>query len=331
MAVTITRSVWVDDDGTGQTGTVINQALHTTLYNEIDTALAKVPQLAGGNTFTGNQTITGLLTLNAQGAHTVNNYAVGPLQVMLRNFAGGGTNSTQVGIGNDASATTLTLTAFATTFTTAGMNVADGATIAAAGSAGLSLGTVAAASMRCYTTNAERLRILATGEVLINTGVNVGAGQLTVVSDQAHSGFIVQNTNPANGMTFAAFLNSTNGIAGVILQTSATTVAFNTSSDARLKDDGGRAEDLSALRAVIVHDFTWKADGVRDRGIFAQDAHALYPRAVSPGTDDMTDNGSLARPWMTDYSKFVPDLIVGWQQHDAEIAELRAMFAAVKG
>jgi hypothetical protein len=34
---------------------------------------------------------------------------------------------------------------------------------------------------------------------------------------------------------------------------------------------------------------------------------------------------------MTDYSKFVPDLIVGWQQHDAEIAELRAMFATVKG
>jgi hypothetical protein len=45
MAVTITRSVWIDDDGTGTTGTVINQALHTTLYNEIDTALAQLAPL----------------------------------------------------------------------------------------------------------------------------------------------------------------------------------------------------------------------------------------------------------------------------------------------
>ena len=58
MAVTITRSVWIDDDGTGTTGTVINQALHTTLYNEIDTALAKVAQLAGGNTFTGKSDVS---------------------------------------------------------------------------------------------------------------------------------------------------------------------------------------------------------------------------------------------------------------------------------
>jgi hypothetical protein len=34
---------------------------------------------------------------------------------------------------------------------------------------------------------------------------------------------------------------------------------------------------------------------------------------------------------MTDYSKFVPDLIVGWQQHDDEIAALRARLATVNG
>jgi hypothetical protein len=85
------------------------------------------------------------------------------------------------------------------------------------------------------------------------------------------------------------------------------------------------------LRAVVVHDFTWKADGVGDRGIFAQDAHAHYPHAIVEGSDDRTASGDLARPWMTDYSKFVPDLIVGWQQHDAAIAELRAALAAAKG
>lgn len=54
MAVTITRTAWVDDDGTGTTGTVINNAAKQEIYDQIDGALAKVPQLVGGNTFTGD-------------------------------------------------------------------------------------------------------------------------------------------------------------------------------------------------------------------------------------------------------------------------------------
>jgi hypothetical protein len=40
--VTIPRTVWIDDDGTGTTGTVLNNAVKTELYNQIDTALAGV-------------------------------------------------------------------------------------------------------------------------------------------------------------------------------------------------------------------------------------------------------------------------------------------------
>lgn len=42
MAVTIVRTPWIDDDGTGTTGTVINNAEKTTLYNQIDAALAQL-------------------------------------------------------------------------------------------------------------------------------------------------------------------------------------------------------------------------------------------------------------------------------------------------
>jgi hypothetical protein len=135
----------------------------------------------------------------------------------------------------------------------------------------------------------------------------------------------------ANNLTYMQFNNTVDGSAGNVVQTGATTVAYNTASDGRLKTDHGRAADLSGLRAVTVHDFTWTADGVADRGIFAQEAHALYPRAIVPGTDERTDSGALAHPWMTDYSKFVPDLIVGWQQHDAALAALRAALATLKG
>lgn len=226
MAVTITRSPWVDDDGSGTTGTVINNAVKTDLYNQIDGALAKVPQLAGSNTFIGNQVISGFLNINTP---------------------------------------------------------------------------------------------TATGRVSI---ADDGAGSFALG---------LQNINPAGGMYYVVFYNAAQALAGSIYQSGDTTVAYNTSSDARLKADAGRATDLSALRGVVVHDFTWKGAGVRDRGIFAQEAYALYPRAVSPGTDETTARGDLVRPWMTDYSKFVSDLIVGWQQHEADLAALRAELATLKG
>jgi Chaperone of endosialidase len=226
MAVTIVRTNWIDDDGSGTVGTVINNAVKTDLYNQIDGALAKVPQLAGGNNLSGDQSIAGFLKINTA-------------------------------------------------------------------------------------TQAARLSIADDGATSFALGL--------------------QNINPAGGMYYVVFYNSAMALAGSIYQSGDTTVAYNTSSDARLKADAGPATDLSALRAVVVHDFTWKGAGVRDRGIFAQEAYALYPRAVSPGTDETTARGDLARPWMTDYSKFVPDLIVGWQQHDAELAELRATLARLLG
>ena len=38
----ITRTAWVDDDGTGTTGTVINNAVKTELYNQIDATVSAV-------------------------------------------------------------------------------------------------------------------------------------------------------------------------------------------------------------------------------------------------------------------------------------------------
>jgi hypothetical protein len=55
MPVTISRTAWTDDDGSGTTGTVINNAVKTELYNQIDTALALVPGLALANNFTAKQ------------------------------------------------------------------------------------------------------------------------------------------------------------------------------------------------------------------------------------------------------------------------------------
>ena len=100
------------------------------------------------------------------------------------------------------------------------------------------------------------------------------------------------------------------------------TTSYNTTSDARLKMNPVFVTDLAGLRGTAVYDFDWRAGG-KGRGVFAQEAYAVMPQAVSVGGDDPKTN-----PWSVDYSKYVPDLIVGWQQHDARLAAMEAKLLA---
>ena len=335
MAVTITRSPWIDDDGTGTTGTVINNAVKTDLYNQIDAALAKVPQLAGGNAFTGNQSITGTLSVASNGTFTAANPG-GSVIVGVQNTAAGAAAQTRVTIGNDSDVALMTIMSLSSTFVAAGYNQPNGSVFYQGGSGGLSfLAAHGAGAIRFYSGGAaERMRITPTGELLIGTQTLVPgfAQKVGLVFDGGvGSAYVIQNVAGSNTGNINVFQNAAGGTAGYINQTGALAVNYSTASDRRLKTDLGRATDLAALRAVVIHDFTWTADGVRDRGVFAQDAQALYPRAVTEGTDETTADGGLVHPWATDYSKFVPDLIVGWQQHEAALAEFARVLVAMKG
>jgi hypothetical protein len=295
------------------------------LYNQIDAALAKVAQLSGGNSFTGDQLITGLLNVQALGVNTFGGTGAGFAEVRAINTTAGANNYAQVTARADV--VVAALAAWSSGIAASGFNQPSGVTLSADGPGGLSIvGAHAAGAVRCYTNSAERLRITPTGELLVGGITNPNIGQVLIETDlTAHQGIVFKNTSSANSGNYVIFNNSAGASAGNIAQSGATSVIYGTTSDARLKTDAGVARDLAALRGVVVHDFTWTADGARDRGVFAQEVAALFPRAVLAGTDETTEHGSLARPWMTDYSKFVPDLIAGWQQHDAALADLRAI------
>jgi Chaperone of endosialidase len=333
MAVTITRTAWIDDDGSGTYGTVINNAEKTLLYNQIDAALAQLAVLNSANTFTGNQTINGTLTVvGTGGSQFAGSNSSGPVSVAVQNTAAGTGAWAGMTFGNDVSGALMVIGNYSSTYASAAYNQQNGSTIYTTGPGGFSLAVTNAAALRFYTNGAERMRLAPTGDLLIGTTsipAQCGLGVLTDASVKVP--IAVQSSYAGATGALVAFYNYGNGLAGSISMTSTVGVAYNTSSDARLKDDHGRATDLSALRGVVVHDFTWKGDGVRSRGVFAQEAAAVFPRAISEGDDDLTDGGDLAHPWMTDYSKFVPDLIVGWQQHEATIAALRAELLALKG
>ena len=116
---------------------------------------------------------------------------------------------------------------------------------------------------------------------------------------------------------------------GSIASTS-TTTAYNTTSDQRLKTDLGIASQ-SRILDVKIHDYEWKLDGSKARGVFAQEAHQVIPEAVSVGSDEIDENGNLTKPWAVDYSKFVPDLIVMVQEQQEMINQLKAEIAELKG
>jgi hypothetical protein len=171
----------------------------------------------------------------------------------------------------------------------------------------------------------DRVILDVSGNLLV--GTTTANGRVAVDTDLAvYNGMSVKNTGTTYGASslFFRFLNSSGVTAGSIQHTAVTTTNYSTTSDARLKESKGISNDTSVIDNTVVHDFIWKADGSTDRGVFAQEAHAVKPRAVSVGSDELTEDGNIKTPWSVDYSKFVPDLIVYCQQLKKQVVELTA-------
>jgi len=132
----------------------------------------------------------------------------------------------------------------------------------------------------------------------------------------------------SNGSYFMQFAYG-GSLTGSISQASVTSVAFNTTSDKRLKTDNGLAVDTSVIDNIEVHDFTWTSSGDADRGVFAQDAILVKPSAVTVGSDEVNEDGNIITPWSVDYSKYVPDLIVHAQQLKKQVQEQQALITTL--
>jgi len=194
------------------------------------------------------------------------------------------------------------------------------------------LGTPSSVGIIFEPGNAEAGRFDSSGNFLVGTATPVGAGRISLAVElyTAYSGIAIKNTGTTYTSTtdYMSFLNSSGSQAGHIYQSASTTVVYATSSDARLKTLIKVATETSVIDNIVINDFTWKDDGKVDRGVFAQDAYKIIPNAISEGTDELTEDGSLKTPWGVDYSKFVPDLIVHAQQLKKQVQELSALVTA---
>lgn len=186
------------------------------------------------------------------------------------------------------------------------------------------LGTVVSEPLLFQVNNAEAMRITSGGYIGINgntTGASAGL-QHQIAFNYPGGGTcyglaMKSGTNVTNAITF---VNSSDSVVGTITS-GASSVAYNTTSDARLKKNVTPVGSFGAvIDAINVVSFDWKSDNEHQRaGFIAQDLHTVAPEAVKVGDS----NAEVTDPWAVDASKLIPMLV-------KEIQELRARVAALE-
>jgi hypothetical protein len=117
------------------------------------------------------------------------------------------------------------------------------------------------------------------------------------------------------------FFTNANGAVGSIT-TNGSATAYNTSSDARLKDVTGEARGLDVINKLNPVAYNWKADGKADEGLIAQEVLDIVPNAVSGSEEEM---------YQMDYSKLVVHLVAGMKEQQEQIEELKQQIQNLTG
>ena len=214
------------------------------------------------------------------------------------------------------------------------------------------IGDGSAETIKFFTSNAEKVRIAASGNFLVGTTTAIGkitstpsaggTGYGTTINASG-SGLEVTSAGLSNSMT-ALIFKTNHGTVGSITCSNAT--SFNTSSDYRLKTDAQPMTGASArVLALKPLNFEWIASGTRTDGFLAHEAQAVVPEAVTGIKDAMMDEeyeitpavlddddnetksavmGTRSVPDMQgiDQSKIVPLLVAALQEALARITVL---------
>ena len=175
-----------------------------------------------------------------------------------------------------------------------------------------------------FSNTAERMRITSGGNVLLgttDTGFNARQLIRFDASGASTNGLAIWNGG-GSGATYVAFANSGGGFTGTITQT-ASGVAYNTTSDYRLKEDLKEIKGLEKISKIKVYDFKWKDDNSRMDGVIAHELQEVVPYAVT-GEKDAEEMQQV------DYSKLVPILVQAIQEQNEILEQLKQEIEILK-
>jgi hypothetical protein len=184
----------------------------------------------------------------------------------------------------------------------------------------------------------ESMRIDSSGNVLVGktttstttAGVQLipnGTAAFTfdTTGDGPLTQFIDPNASTPNGFRFLSFRwGASPTEIGTITKSSASAVAYNTTSDYRLKENvtpmTGALDKVAQLKPVT---YTWKADGSDGQGFIAHELQAVVPDCVT-GEKDAVDEEGNPQYQGIDTSFLVATLTAAIQELSAKVAELEA-------
>jgi hypothetical protein len=185
----------------------------------------------------------------------------------------------------------------------------------------------------------ERMRIDSSGNVLIGKTSQTNTGKLEIDYSRAtHAGTSYNETSSSSTCTHIAFQRGGTGV-GSISSPNNSSVAYNTSSDYRLKENiapmTGALDVVQQLKPVT---YKWKVDGSDGQGFIAHELAEVVPDcvtgekdAVETYTDEDGNEQTRIKPQGIDTSFLVATLTAAIQEQQAQIEELKAEVQALKG
>ena len=195
-------------------------------------------------------------------------------------------------------------------------------------SGGLVFGTINASTtyFNSMTLKDGNLLIGATGSVMS------GGGKIEIRGDfyNGNTGIALSTSNDTTGALYAQFGNSAGTRIGSITRSGTSTVAYNTSSDYRLKENVqpmvGVLAKIQALRPVT---YQWKEDGSDGEGFIAHELAEVCPQAVAGEKDAVDADGNPVYQGI-DTSFLVATLTAAIQEQQAIIETLTNRITALE-
>jgi hypothetical protein len=222
----------------------------------------------------------------------------------------------------------------------------------ASGSIGLWTNASGTKAYRIYANNSGNVgigtsspgqKLTVIGDVAIDTQLGVAVAPVSASGIKISAGLnsgdggnprscILCNTSQSPGSNpFILFTNLSNNTAGSITHTGTTTVAYNTSSDYRLKENiapmTGALAKVAQLKPCT---YTWKEDGTDGQGFIAHELQEVISDCVSGEKDAVNADGSI-KPQGVDTSFLVATLTAAIQELNAKVDAQAVRIAELEG